>query len=213
MGIPVLILGKTGSGKSTSLRSFQKGQIGIFNVASKPLPFRNKNELAIISNAGYETIERTLHKNTLKCYAIDDSQYLMAFEMFSKAKVKGYDKYTELALNFYNLIQMVIKGTSEDTIVYFLHHTDLADDGSIKAKTVGKMLDEKLSVEGLFSIVIGCSYTENGYKFITHTSGNDTIKTPMEMFEEKYIDNDLLTVDRTIRAYYGYKEENNEQTK
>lgn len=204
MGIPVLIIGKTGSGKTAGLRNFEKGQVGIFNVASKPLPFRNKNDLPIINNASYETIETSLKNNKLKCYVIDDSQYLMAFEMFKKAKVKGYDKYTELALNFYNLIQTVIKSTSEDTIVYFLHHTDYGEDG-IKAKTVGKMLDEKLCLEGLFSIVIGCSYVDGkGYSFITHTSGNDTYKTPLDMFEENYIDNDLFMVDKKIRDYYGF---------
>ncbi len=113
-----------------------------------------------------------------------------------------------MAVNFYNVIKAALN-TSEDTIVYFLHHTDTDKYGNTKVKTIGKMLDQQLSVEGLFSIVIGCSYTpERGYKFITATSGNDTYKTPMGMFEEMYIDNDLKAVDTTIREYYGFKEVN-----
>lgn len=118
MGIPVLIMGESGSGKSASLRNFEPGEIGILNVASKPLPFRKK--LPKVDNAGYQKIEKALANPSLKAYAIDDSQYLMAFEMFAKAKETGYGKFTDCAKRFYDLIQTVIRKTPDDCIVYFV---------------------------------------------------------------------------------------------
>lgn len=212
MGIPVLILGKSGSGKSTSMRNFNGDEVGIFNIAKKPLPFRNVNGLRLSQKPTYNLIEKKLISNKLKTYVIDDSQYLLVFDLFDKAKIKGFEKFSDMAIAFYNLIKTIIERTSDDTIVYFLHHTELTDDG-VKAKTIGKMLDDKLTVEGLFSIVLGCAYTEGGYKFITHTSGADTFKTPIGMFEDKLIDNDLKAVDEIIRQYYGFKEDlTNEKT-
>ena len=125
MGIPVLILGESGSGKSTSMRNFDPNEVGIFNVASKPLPFRKK--LKKVDGAGYGTILAALKKPSLKTYVIDDSQYLLCFEMFAKAKETGYNKFTDMALNFYNLIQFIIKSTPPDVIVYFLHHVETVD--------------------------------------------------------------------------------------
>lgn len=198
MGIPVLILGESGSGKSCSLRNFEAGEVGVFNVAGKPLPFRKKLPQAM--NADYRLITATLSKHNLKTYVIDDSQYLLCFDMFNRAKETGYNKFTDMALNFYNLIQLVIKGMPDDCIVYFLHHTETAD-GKIKAKTVGKMLDEKLTVEGLFSIVLLTETDGITHQFITQSDGNTTAKSPMEMFPLK-MDNDLKAVDAAIRSYY-----------
>lgn len=210
MGIPVLVLGKSGSGKSASLRNFSSDEIGVFNVASKPLPF--KNDLKKINGATYVQIHERLANSKLKAYVIDDSQYLMAFEMFAKANDKGYNKFTEMAVNFYNLIQTVIRDTPEDVIVYFLHHTQENEYG-IKAKTVGKMLDDQLTVEGLFSIVIMSVCNMGEYRFITHTDGKNTVKTPIGMFDSTEIDNDLKMVDDTIREYYEIGGRNNEKTK
>lgn len=208
MGIPVLIMGPSGSGKSTSLRNFEPNEIGIFNVAGKPLPFRKK--LLTINNATYETIQASLAKGSLKTYIIDDSQYLMAFESFRRAKEVGYGKNIDLASNFKNLIQFVIQNTSEDTIVYFLHHTEITDDGRIKAKTLGKMLDNQLTVEGLFSIVLLCQRDDTGYHFVTNSDGMTTAKSPMDMFEG-VIDNDLKMVDKTIREYWELNEKGDEE--
>ena len=144
MGLPVLILGESGSGKSTSLRNFEKDEVGIFNVAGKPLPFKKK--LNKKNNAKYEHITKALSKPTLKRYVIDDSQYLMAFEMFDRAKETGYNKFTDIALNFRNLIQFIITGTPDDVIVYFLHHCETGDNGKIKAKTSVKMIDSQLTL-------------------------------------------------------------------
>lgn len=200
MGIPVLILGASGSGKSASLRNFSPDQVGILNVASKPLPFRKK--LPVVNGATYATIHKALSAPTRSAYIVDDSQYLMANEFFDRAREKGYDKFTDIGLNFRNLIQFVIDQTPPDTIVYFLHHTEQRDDGTLKAKTIGKMLDEKLTVEGLFSIVLLCKASKDKHCFITQSEGFSTAKTPMEMFPEE-IDNDLAAVDATIREYYG----------
>ena len=199
MGIPVLILGESGSGKSTSLRNFEPDEISVFNVAGKRLPFKKK--LPVATTADYRQIIAGLAKCTKKTYAIDDSQYLLCFEMFDRAKETGYGKFTDMATNFYNLIQFVLKKMPEDTIVYFLHHTENID-GKTKAKTIGKMLDEKLTVEGLFNIVLLCQTDGINYKFVTQSDGYTTAKSPMEMFD-KEIDNDLKEVDRIIREYWG----------
>lgn len=203
MAIPVLILGESGSGKSTSMRNFEPDEVGIFNVASKPLPFRKK--LPKMNGANYRTIINGLSKPKLKRYVIDDSQYLMAFEMFDRAKETGYNKFTDMALNFRNLVQFIISGVPDDVIVYFLHHTETTPEGKIKAKTVGKMLDEKLTLEGLFSIVLLCETDGSNHKFITQSDGYTTCKSPMDMFPME-IDNDLKLVDKTIREYYEIEE-------
>lgn len=207
MGIPVLILGESGSGKSTALRNFDPSEIGIFNVASKPLPFRKK--MMVVNGAGYGTILKSMSNPKLKAYAIDDSQYLLAFEFFDRAQETGYGKFTELALNFLNLIQFVIMNTPPDVIVYFLHHTERRDDGVLKAKTIGKMLDEKLTVEGLFSIVLLCQARQDKHVFVTQSSGISTAKSPMDMFPGE-IDNDLKAVDTAIREYWGLNPANQE---
>lgn len=199
MGIPVLVLGASGSGKSASMRNFEPDEIGIFNVAGKPLPFRKK--LPKVDNATYDKIYKILKNPNGKVYVIDDSQYLMAFESFDHAKDTGYAKFTNMALNFRNLIDFIIRNTPEDVIVYMLHHTELSDDGRLKAKTLGKMLDNQLTVEGLFSIVLLCQVEGSEHFFITNSDGSNPAKSPMDMFEMK-IDNDLKFVDKTIREYY-----------
>lgn len=206
MGIPVLILGESGSGKSASLRNFDPDEVGIFNVAGKPLPFRKR--LPAVENATYSSIYKGLGKPSRKSYVIDDSQYLMAFEELDRARETGYTKFTEMALNFSGLVRFIATELPSDVIVYFLHHIERTDDGRIKAKTVGKMIDSKLTLEGLFSIVLLCEASKDGHKFITQSDGFTTAKSPMEMFPET-IDNDLKLVDTTIRNYYGFTEGNN----
>ncbi len=198
----VLILGYSGSGKSTSLRNFKREEIGIFNVANKRLPF--KNNLGVISTSNYQKIIAKLKENKVKRYVIDDSQYLMAFEMFGKVKQAGYNKFTDMALNFYNLIQTA-KGLDDDTIVYFLHHLEKNEAGDLKIKTIGKMLDQQLTIEGLFSIVLGAVQMEKRYLFMTN--GLEPFKSPIGMFNDQFIDNDLKMVDRTIREFWGIKDE------
>ena len=200
MGIPVLILGESGSGKSPSLRNFSPDEIGIFNVAGKPLPFRKP--MKKVNNATYKTIVAGLSNPKLKSYAIDDSQFLMVFQSFAKAKETGYTKFTDMALDFYNLIRFVIDSTPSDVIVYFLHHTETTDAGKIKAKTIGKMLDSQLTVEGLFPIVLLCKVDGQRHFFETQSDGYSTAKSPMDMFPIE-IDNDLKMVDTAIREYWN----------
>lgn len=202
MGIPVLIMGESGSGKSTSLRNFNEDEILIFNVASKPLPFRKK--LNSVNKATYKNIAKELVKKTYKRYVIDDSQYLLAFDSFNRAKETGYGKFTDMAVRFQKMITFIIEGLPDDTIVYFLHHCEQTESGKIKAKTIGKMLDSQLTVEGLFSIVLLCVSDSTTHKFVTQTDGYTTCKSPMDMFDLE-IDNDLKMVDKTIRKYYGLK--------
>lgn len=199
MGIPVLILGESGSGKSTSLRNFNEDEVLVFNVANKPLPFRKK--LQNIKNADYSSIGAELKKAEYKKYVIDDSQYLLAFEMFNRAKETGYTKFTDIAVRFRNMIDYIIKSLPDDVIVYFLHHTEQTETGKIKAKTIGKMLDNQLTVEGLFSIVLLCTSDSGKHMFITQSDGMTTAKSPMEMFDLE-IDNDLKFVDQKIREYW-----------
>lgn len=193
-------MGESGSGKSTSLRNFSPEEVKILNVASKPLPFRKR--LETINNATYEIIGKELQKKEFKTYVIDDSQYLLAFEMFDRAKETGYGKFTDIAVRFRNMIDFIIKKMPDDVIVYFLHHCETTDSGKIKAKTVGKMLDSQLTVEGLFSIVLICQADGQSHKFITQSDGYTTAKSPMEMFDLE-IDNDLKKVDETIREYWN----------
>ena len=200
MGIPVLILGESGSGKSTSLRNFEKDEVLIFNVANKMLPFRK--QLSTIPNATYEAIGEAFKKDEYKRYVVDDSQYLMAFEMFNRAKEAGYGKFTDIAVRFRNMLNYVIKNLPGDAIVYFLHHTETTETGKIKAKTIGKMLDSQLTLEGLFSIVLMSKTDGTKYYFETQSDGFTTCKSPMGMFERE-IDNDLKFVDETIREYWN----------
>lgn len=201
MGIPVLVLGASGTGKSTSLRNFKKGEIGVLNVGKKPLPFRGKLDVA--NTADYDLIKQTLMKNTFNAYAIDDSQFLMVYENFAHAYEKGYDKFTKMAVNFQELLNVIINGTSNDTIVYLLHHIDFDDMGRAKAKTIGKMLDQQLPIESAVAITLLTQTDSEKYTFITN--GMPPAKSPMGMFGDKEIDNDLRMVDATIREYWELK--------
>lgn len=203
MGIPVMILGQSGSGKSTSMRNFKKGELGIINVASKPLPFRA--EIKPFNSDNYVQIEEVLKKATAKSIAIDDCQYLMANEFMRNAKTQGYQKFTDIALNFWTLVQMVIKELPEDVIVYFMGHTETDTNGNVKLKTIGKMLDEKITIEGMFTIVLRTQVADGKYTFRTQTDGMDTVKSPIGLFTETEIDNDLKFVDDKIRDYYNIK--------
>ena len=199
MGIPVMILGATGSGKTYSIKNFDVDEVGIFSVEKGRLPFKKKFKVA--KNAKYQTIFQVLSDPKLKTYVIDDSQYLLVNEMFDRAKDTGYGKFTDMALNFRNLIHYINQKVPDDVIVYFLHHTEKTEDGRIKAKTVGRMLDEKLTVEGCFDIVLLTSAQGQEHYFITQSDGYTTAKSPEGMFEPQ-IPNDLKTVDDAIRLYW-----------
>lgn len=209
MGIPVLIMGPSGSGKSASMRNFQAGELGIVNVSRKPLPFRT--DLKPFCSDNYVQIDNVIRKAKTKSLVIDDCQYLMANEFMRSAKVTGYQKFTDIALNFWTLIQVVINDLPPDTIVYFMAHTEIDTNGNEKMKTIGKMLDEKITLEGLFTVVLKTFVKDGRYGFTTQCSGADTVKSPIGMFPPE-IDNDLKFVDVTIREYWKMEEINYEKT-
>ena len=154
MGIAVLVLGESGSGKTASLRNFEENDVSILNVASKPLPFRNKNKLKMANKATYTMIKGAVSSGRTPSYVIDDAQYLMAFESFDKVNETGFTKFTQMAKNYEEMLRYIQEETDPNVIVYVLQHIDKDEDGKIKAKTLGKMLDQQLTVEGLFSIVL-----------------------------------------------------------
>ena len=200
MGVPVLIMGESGSGKTYSIKNLDPDTVGIFSVEKNRLPF--KKDFKMVKNAGYSVIMKALAKPTLKIYVIDDSQYLLVNEFFDRAKESGYQKFTDLALNFRNLIHFISREIPDDIIVYFLHHTELDAAGRVKAKTIGRMLDEKLTVEGCFDIVLLAQAEGGEHFFVTQSDGYTTAKSPEGMFEQK-IPNDLAIVDAAIREYWG----------
>lgn len=217
MALPVLIMGQSGSGKTFSLKNFKRDEIGIISVEKGRLPFKSDlkvvrlpkyensadiNTYAQANAAKYSWIMNAIAKAKTKSIAIDDSQYLMANEMFDRSGEKGYDKFTDIAKNFRNLIHFINDLDQDDKIVYFLHHTEIGADGREKCKTIGKMLDEKLCVEGCFDIVIHCQ----DHEFYTQGDKISTAKSPEGMFEPK-IPNDLKAVDQAIREYYGMTKE------
>lgn len=199
MAIPVLVLGESGTGKSASLRNFDASEVKVINVEGKPLPFKNKFE--VFTSDNYVKILKEMQATDKPAIVVDDAQYLMANEFMRRATERGYDKFTEIAQNFWNLINKV-KELSDDQIVYFLAHIERDQNGNEKIKTIGKLLDEKITVEGMFTIVLKTNVTDGVYTFLTQNSGHDTVKSPIGMFKTFAIDNDLKYVDDKIRNYY-----------
>ena len=205
MAIIVMVYGQSGTGKSTSLRNFKPEDVCIVNVSGKPLPFKNKHKT--FNTDDYMAVDAAIKKAPAKSIVIDDATYLMTDEFMRTAKTTGYQKFTDMALNFYTLVKSAAKppegNKPDDRIVYFLGHSDTDANGNEKFKTIGKMLDEKVTLEGMFTIVLKTVVTDGKYQFSTRNSGQDTVKTPLGMFNDVLIDNDLAMVDKTIREYYG----------
>ena len=201
-----MIIGKSGSGKSTSLRNFNEKELAFVNVIKKPLPFRKKFE-STLETDDYKTIIESIYKTKKKAIVIDDSGYLITNQFMKNHSKSGggnsvFNLYNDLADRFWNLIEFIKNKVDQDKIVYFIMHEDKNDSGDIKPKTIGKLLDEKVCVEGMFTIVLRTDIEDRKYVFKTHTDGKDVTKTPIGMFEEDSIDNDLKIVDTTIRKYY-----------
>lgn len=222
MAIPVLIIGKSGSGKTYSLKNFKADEIGVISVEKGRLPFKTDiktvkvpkdptngeaKNAAQVNQAKYAWITNIVKRSKAKSVVIDDSQYLLVNELFDRAYEKGYDKFNSLAVKFRDLIHAVNEMEEEDKIVYFLHHSEIDEDGRAKVKTVGKMLDNTLTVEGCFDIVLYCQ----DYKFFTQSNGISTAKSPEDMLPLE-MPNDLKAVDDAIREYYGItiKEKDND---
>lgn len=200
MAVKVLVIGESGAGKSASLRNFNETEVAIINVSEKPLPFKKK--LPMVNTSDMKWIAEEIKRNARNCYVVDDAGLAMTFYLFGKVNETGYNKFTNVAKDFYDMVKAV-DSCSDDTIVYFMMHTDRSEDGTkIKAKTAGKMIDSQLTLESLFTIVLNCVTDGKSHKFITQSDGVTTAKSPMDMFPLE-MDNDLKAVDTAIREYYG----------
>lgn len=208
MAIPVLIIGKSGSGKSTSLRNCKEG-FNLIKVLDKPLPFKGTIPSGVTDD--YITILKWLHGSKEKSIIIDDAGYLITNHFMNNHATTGkgngvFSLYNELGDRFWNLIQYITLQLPPNKIVYLMMHEDTNEFGDIKPKTVGKMLDEKVCLEGMFTIVLRCVSDNNKHKFITQSAGGAVSKSPIDMFEME-IDNDLKFVDETIRKYWELGED------
>ena len=208
MALPVLIIGKSGAGKSTSMRKYEDFAqgLGIISVLGKPMPF--KNDIKPYVTDDYNKIKGALSKFKAQSIVIDDAGYLItnAFMRGHAGSKKGnavFELYNDMADNFWGLINFVTHHLDANKIVYIIMHEDESDSGAVKPKTIGKLLDDKVCVEGMFTIVLRASYQDGKHLFLTQTNGLDVAKSPLEMFSEITIDNDLAIVDNSIREYYN----------
>ena len=197
MGVGILIMGESGTGKSTSLRNLKNA--GIINVYGKPLPF--KSDIKTVTIDDCQKVITTMQKAKSDVIVIDDFQGLLVTQFMGRAKETGYQKFTDMALGYYNVIRAV-QTLPPEKRVYFLSHIERDLNGNEKVKTIGKLLDEKVTVEGLFTVVLKTAVLNNKYYFQTHNSGSDTVKSPLGLFTEDIIPNDLALVDTAICGYY-----------
>ena len=203
MAYRVLILGNSGTGKSASLRNFKQDEVLVINCAGKPLPF--KSDIVTIEPSFQRLtteILQAMEKTQKKVIVIDDAQYIMSFQYMRRIKENGWDKWNDIQGDFFNII-MKTDELPKDVTVYFLSHIQKDEDGSEKIKTMGKMLDEKITIEGLFTTVLKTSVQDGKYCFLTQNNGKDTVKSPIGMFDYYAIVNDLKYVDEKLRNYYG----------
>lgn len=201
MAIPVLILGQSGTGKSYSMKNFDDNEVCLISVQKSLLPFRKKFTETVVTDK-YAEIAKAMKATKKSVIVIDDCQYLMANEFMRRATERGYDKFTEIAFNFWDLIVQEVNSLPADTIVYLLCHTSTDENGIEKMKTIGKLVDEKITPEGLFTIVLKTAVSDGNYTFVTQNNGKDTVKSPEGMFATYAINNDLKYVDEKIRNYY-----------
>jgi hypothetical protein len=200
MGIPVMVLGASGAGKSASMRNLDPEVYSLIEVNGKPLPFRSDKKYVSTDNA--VKILHLLQQATRNLIVIDDSQYIMANEFMRRASDRGFQKFTDIGVSFWQLVNK-IQMLPADKIVYFMHHIESDGSGGYKAKTIGRMIDDKIALEGMFSIVLRAEKANGQYFFTTQSDGTDPVKSPIGMFDEEQIDNDLQIVDEAIRSYYS----------
>jgi len=218
MATPVLIIGKSGSGKSTSMRNCQNDDFNLIRVLNKPLPFKGKVNGWFSDD--YQQIMKLLIASKADSIVIDDAGYLITNHFMrghsSAGKGNGvFSLYNDIGDYFWNLIQFIVTKVPENKIVYIIMHEEKDEAGEVKPKTIGKLLDEKVCIEGMFTIVLRCIEEGGKHLFVTQASQGAVSKSPIGMFEDLIIDNDLLLVDKKIREYYGLGkgEENNAETK
>lgn len=214
--VPVLLIGKSGTGKSTSMRNFENDEIAVINVLGKQLPFKSKIK-NIVTTDDYNKVIENIQKTSRKTIVIDDAGYLIT-NQFMRNHSKGgggnavFAVYNELADNFWKLVN-AIKNIDGGKTVYFVMHEDSDEAGNVRPKTIGKLLDDKVCIEGMFTVAIRSMFKDGKYIFRTKTDGNDIVKSPLGMFEEEEIDNDLKEVNKIIREYYELDKVESEENK
>ena len=203
MGVLVFVLGRSGTGKSYSMRNFEKDKLGVINVQGKILPFKGSGSIDTINTDQSDKIVSAIknHAQKYKSIVVDDYQYVMANEFMRRAAERGFDKFTEIARHAWDIADCV-KDLPGDVIVYVMCHTDTDAEGTERLKTIGKLLDEKICLEGMSTIVLKTNVSDGQYTFLTQNNGRDTVKSPAGMFPSYAIDNDLKYVDDKIRNYY-----------
>lgn len=211
MSVATLVIGESGSGKSSSLRNLDPKNTTIVQCIRKPLPFRAdgwktretmKSEGNVIQTDSSPVIEMILRKSRSDVVVIDDYQAVLVNELVSRSSEKGYEKFTDIAKNAWNIFNAA--GSLEPhRRVYILAHTQTDDLGNIRMKTVGKMVDQTLVPEGYFTIVLRAVRVNGNYMFHTQTNGQDCCKSPIGMFPDELIENDLAAVDSIIKQFYA----------
>lgn len=211
MSIATLILGSSGSGKSFSLRNLDPDNTLLLQIVKKPLPFKancwsrlsHDNQSGnIIHCDDWSNLLKFAGKTRRKIIVIDDFQYMLANEFMRRSDERGFDKFTDIGRHAWE-VMMGVSNLADDVRVYILAHTEETESGRTKMKTIGKLLDEKITPEGLFTIVMRAGVDDGKNYFSTKNSGSDTVKTPADMFEDERIPNDLAVVDSAIVDYYG----------
>lgn len=208
MGMPILIYGKSGSGKSRSLKYFGENEILLINIEGKQLPFKNSFKY-ICRTDSLDTIITQCQKMPCKVAVIDDAGYLMTHHFMDNHRNKkgnaSFDMYDDIADTMYFLVQRIKKDLPEDVRVYIILHEDTNDAGDTKIRTIGKLIDNKVCLEGMVTVCIRCMSDEGKHFFRTVTDGYDITKAPEDMFEDPEIENNLKSVDDAICKFYGWE--------
>jgi hypothetical protein len=209
MGITTMILGESGTGKSTSMRNMDPKNVLLIQSIRKPLPFKSPDWKVVSKEGGNivvsddaQRIISSMQRTARKAIVIDDFQYVMANEFMRRSQENGFTKFTDIGRHAWDIITAANE-LPDDVRVYILSHTNTDDAGNTRLKTIGKMLDEKIVLEGMVTIVFNTQVQDAKYRFSTKNSGSNTVKTPMGLFDEESIDNDLAAVDEAIKTYYG----------
>ena len=199
----LLIMGESGTGKSTSMRNCDPATTAVVNPVGKPLPFKGKFTM-LNSEVESRKICKFMKEQAAagkKLLVVDDFQYILSVPYMNRIKENGWDKWNDFGANYFEIIE-VCKELPDDVVVAYMTHTETLENGVTTIKLIGKLLREKITIEGLFTIVLRTGVNEGKYYFYTQNSGKDTVKSPMGMFPAYAIDNDLNYVADKIRNFY-----------
>lgn len=208
MGIPIIIYGKSGTGKSRSLKGFAEDELFLVNIIGKPLPFKGSFKYTA-STDNLQSIMAGLSKMAdygIKAAVVDDFGYIMT-NLFMKNHGAGdqFKLYNTIGDSIYTLINFIQSAAvAPDAVVYLIMHEDVAEDGTNKLRTIGKLLDQKVCIEGMCTVVLHATIKGEQYVFETQNNGANIAKSPEGMFPDKDIPNDLKAVDDAVRAYWGF---------